>query len=237
MEKVTYVKRVVTKSLEGRPLLPLKKMSGLWVMIVTLFFCSNALAPNKTSAQLDPTSLKDKEISGLTVSSLKEDSELRNKLLLAHVVPPNHFPSAYPAPSSKKPYLCPLPNKLRKQAVRLEVTGAELVCSGSECSHYRQGCRLEIKYRLSSDYRAESDIDTWVTCRAKLSYQISHGYHLISERYSNPICHTLHKMSAVNSKVVLGFQFSPYEEVVDAQVDSIQCHLENSRVLPDSPLN
>lgn len=119
----------------------------------------------------------------------------------------------------------------QKDSIRLDVTGAWLSCSEDDCSHHHHGCNLEIGYRLSSAVHSKLDVGAHVVCRARLDYMTSHGYHLQSERCSSPADHTLHHRDQVDSTIVVEFQFSPYEQVIDAQVGSIQCSIEDVDLL------
>lgn len=119
----------------------------------------------------------------------------------------------------------------QKDSIRLDVTGAWLSCSEDDCSHHHQGCDLKIGYRLSSAVQSKLGIGAQVVCRARLDYLTGHGYRLQSERCSSPAGHTLHHQDQVESTIVVQFQFSPYEQVVDAQVGSIQCSIEDVDIL------
>ena len=156
------------------------------------------------------------------------------RLLLSHFSEPAPRRPALNAPEADHPSFCPLPKPTEKQTIRLKVTGAELHCSEDDCSHHHHDCKLEIMYSLSSENHAHHDIGASVVCNARLNYITSHGYRLQSERCSNPMCHTLHQHARIDSRIILGFQFSPYEQVVDAQVDSIQCHIEDAEILNSS---
>lgn len=123
----------------------------------------------------------------------------------------------------------------RTETVRLDVTGAMLACDEDDCSHHR-GCSLEIAYRLSSEVRQDFNLAAQVICQARLGYTTSHGYQLRSERCSAPADHVLQHHDQVESTLMVKFQFSPYEQVVDAQVGSIQCRIERAEILPDSSL-
>ena len=118
----------------------------------------------------------------------------------------------------------------RSESVQLDVTGARFSCSDDDCSHHRD-CDLEIDYHLSSTVNKNFDIATEVVCRARLDYTTSHGYHLQSERCSSSAAHTLHHHDDIHSTVVVTFLFSPYEEVVDAQVGAIHCHIEGAELV------
>ena len=158
-------------------------------------------------------------------------------VMLSHFNDPTGQKPAIIAPEQKHPPLCPLSKPAGKETLRLKVTGAELHCSEDDCSHHHHGCKLEIMYSLSSGNHTHNDIGASVVCNARLNYITSHGYRLQSERCSNPMCHTLQQHARIDSKIILGFQFSPYEQVVDARVDSIQCHIENAEILRDSSAN
>lgn len=132
------------------------------------------------------------------------------------------------------------PQKLREPAeaiqrgsLQLEVTGARFSCSEDDCSHHRR-CDLEIHYHLSSTVRQNLDIATEVICSARLDYTTSHGYHLKSEQCSSPAAHILHRHDQINSTMLVEFRFSPYEQVVDAQVDAIHCHIEGAEFVRGS---
>ena len=123
----------------------------------------------------------------------------------------------------------------RLETVRLDVTGAMLARDADDCSHHR-GCTLEIGYRLSSKMRHDVDVAAQVICQARLGYTTSHGYQLRSERCSAPADHVLHRRDQVESTLMVKFHFSPYEQVIDAQLGSIQCRIERAEILPDSSL-
>jgi hypothetical protein len=135
---------------------------------------------------------------------------------------------------SPEPLHKPLEVK-EKESLRLDVTGASLSCTEDDCSHHR-GCNLEIAYRLSSRVQQELDVGTQVVCQARLDYTTSHGYHLKSERCSSPTPHILHRQDQIDSTLVVEFQFSPYEQVVDAQVGAIQCHLKKTEIILNSAM-
>ena len=117
-----------------------------------------------------------------------------------------------------------------KESLRLDVTGANLSCTEDDCSHHR-GCNLEIAYRLSAKIQQDLDVGTQVVCEAVLDYTTSHGYHLKSERCSSPAAHILHHNDRIDSSIVVEFQFSPYEQVIDAEVGVIQCHLKRTEII------
>jgi len=124
----------------------------------------------------------------------------------------------------------------QQESVRLRVTGARLACSEDDCSHHHHGCDLEIAYRLSVEIQQDLDVGAKVVCHARLDYTTSHGYHLKSERCSSPVSHTLHHRTHIDSTMVVEFQFSPYEQVIDAQVDSIHCRIEKAGLMLGSAL-
>lgn len=123
----------------------------------------------------------------------------------------------------------------QKESLRLDVTGAWLSCAEDDCSHH-SGCNLEISYRLSAAVQSELDVGAQVVCQARLDYTTSHGYHLKSERCSSPAGHTIHHQNHIDSTMVVEFQFSPYEQVIDAQVDSIHCHIAQAQLIHESSL-
>ena len=137
----------------------------------------------------------------------------------------------------QKELLQPAPQKplemKQKESLRLDVTGAQLSCSEDDCSHHRS-CNLKIAYRLSSRGDQEFNVGAQVVCQARLNYTTSHGYHLKSERCSSPVAHTLQHQVHLDSTLVVEFQFSPYEQVVDAQVEAIQCHIEQAEIILNS---
>lgn len=146
----------------------------------------------------------------------------------------DQFSSELYAHSHMKPQTLPKPQPAeaeQKESIRLDVTGAWLSCSEDDCSHHHHGCNLEIGYRLSSAVHSKLDLGAHVVCRARLDYMTSHGYHLQSERCSSPADHTLHHRDQVDSTIVVEFQFSPYEQVIDAQVGAIQCSIEDVDIL------
>ena len=130
------------------------------------------------------------------------------------------------------------PGAVKKpDSLRLDVTGARLACSEDDCSRHHSGCNLEITYRLSTGVQPDLDVGATVVCRACLDYTTSHGYHLKSERCSLPAGHTLNHRDQIDSTIVVQFHFSPYEQVIDAQVGSIHCHIEQAELLLESSLN
>ena len=124
----------------------------------------------------------------------------------------------------------------QKESLRLDVTGAWLSCAEDDCSHHHRGCDLEISYRLSAAVQSELEVGAQVVCQARLDYTTSHGHHLKSERCSSPADHTIHHPHHIDSTMVVEFQFSPYEQVIDAQVDSIHCHIAQAQLMHESSL-
>lgn len=144
-----------------------------------------------------------------------------------------HDPGERYAYFHHEPALQPLSEPVeskQQQSLRLDVTGATLSCKEDDCNHHR-GCSLEIAYRLSSKVKQEIDVGTQVICQAQIDYTTSHGYHLKSERCSSPAPHILQHNDRVDSTLVLEFQFSPYEQVVDTEVGAIQCRLEKTKII------
>lgn len=123
------------------------------------------------------------------------------------------------------------------ESLRLDVTGARLACSEDDCSHHHHGCDLEITYRLSAQMQTELSLGAQVVCQARIDYLTSHGYHLRSERCSSPAEHIFHQRNHIDSTIVVKFQFSPYEQVIDAQVGSIQCRIEQAELIFESSLH
>ena len=131
-----------------------------------------------------------------------------------------------PDPSLPEPPL----NRPEKDKVQLRVTEARLICSDNDCSHH-QDCALEIQYRLSSALHSDYDVGAQIRCQARLDYTTSHGYELQSERCSTSEMHQLNNNDRIDSSIVVDFQFSPYEEVIEATVGSIQCTIEQADIL------
>ena len=136
-----------------------------------------------------------------------------------------HFHQKHPSELLKEPV-----EVEQQESIRLDVTGASLSCTEDDCSHHR-GCSLEIAYRLSAKIQQDFDVGTQVVCEAVLEYTTSHGYHLKSERCSTPTAHILHHNDRIDSSLVVEFQFSPYEQVIDAEVGSMQCHLKRTEII------
>lgn len=114
----------------------------------------------------------------------------------------------------------------KRETIQLNVVDTHFLCAESECTHHHSGCRLEIEYLLSAENTLALDIGASVFCKASLRYQTSHGYELKSERCTRSQCHKLEEHAELNSSLVIGFNFSPYEEVVSVQVDSIECTID-----------
>lgn len=133
-------------------------------------------------------------------------------------------------PQQRQPSIRPADNHM-PDTILLQVTGARLHCSENECSHHHQDCALEIEYQLSSVFKSDLNIGAQVICHARLEYSTSHGYQLQSERCSTPVEHTLQKNDHIAAKITVDFLFSPYEEVVDANVGAIQCSIEQTNML------
>lgn len=140
-------------------------------------------------------------------------------LLLAH----SHIEHDQPLPEM------PL-NRPEKDKIQLQVTEARLLCSDNHCSHHAD-CALKIQYHLSSRLRSDLDVGAQIMCRARLDYTTSHGYELQSERCSKSETHYLNNNDRIDSSIVVDFQFSPYEEVVEARVGAIQCNIEQADIL------
>lgn len=155
--------------------------------------------------------------------ALQQDSEsaYRNSTsLFAH----SHYPQ------QRQPSIRPADSQM-PDTILLQVTGARLHCSENECSHHHQDCALEIEYQLSSVFYSDLHIGAQVICHARLDYTTSHGYQLQSERCSPPVEHTLKKNDHIAAKITVDFLFSPYEEVVDANVGALQCSIEQTNML------
>lgn len=121
-------------------------------------------------------------------------------------------------------------NRPEKDKIQLQVTEARLLCSDNDCSHHAD-CALEIHYHLSSRLRSDLDVGAQIMCRARLDYTTSHGYELQSERCSKSETHHLNNNDRIDSSIVVDFNFSPYEEVVEARVGAIQCNIEHTDIL------
>ena len=113
-----------------------------------------------------------------------------------------------------------------QESLRLQVTGARLECAEDDCTQHQRHCALEIDYRLSSEFGSNLDVDARVSCDACLDYTTWHGYRLKSNRCSTPSRHRLTRSSRIDGMIVVNFRFSPYEQVVDAEVRSIRCRIE-----------
>ena len=135
---------------------------------------------------------------------------------------------------SEQQQQAPSTQSVHKETIRLKVTGANFSCSEDECSHYHNGCALEIHYSVTSGNHTGLDIGASIVCSARVNYVTDHGYKLRSERCSPPVDYTLKRDSHIDSNVVLDFQFSPYEEVIEAHVGAIQCHIEDAELIHHS---
>ena len=135
---------------------------------------------------------------------------------------------------SEQQHQAPSQQSVQKETIRLNVTRANFSCSEDECSHYHTGCALEIHYSVTSVNHTGLDVGASIVCSARVNYVTDHGYKLRSERCSPPVDYTLKRDSRIDSKVVLDFQFSPYEEVIEAHVGAIQCHIEDAEVMHHS---
>jgi hypothetical protein len=114
-----------------------------------------------------------------------------------------------------------------QEIIHLKVVGTHFLCTESECTHHHKNCTLEIDYALSAENRLSLDLGASVLCTAQLSYRTAHGYELKSERCTKSECHNLHKHANFNKSLVIGFNFSAYEEVVFVRVDSIECSIDS----------
>lgn len=148
-----------------------------------------------------------------------DDSPYRpDSLLLAH----SHIKQDLPLPEISL-------NRPGKDTIQLQVTEARLLCSDNDCSHH-ENCALEIQYLLTSVLQSARDVGAQIMCRARLDYTTSHGYELQSERCSKSETHHLMNNDHIDSSIIVDFQFSPYEEVIEARVGSIQCNIEKAGV-------
>lgn len=156
-----------------------------------------------------------------TISALEVNvsAQSQSPLLLAH----SHFDNEPTLPDLRR-------IKPEQDKIELEVTEARLLCSDNDCSHH-EDCSLEIQYRLSSVLRSNHDVGAQIMCRARLDYTTGHGYELQSERCSTSKTHRLHNSDRIDASIIVDFQFSSYEQVVEARVGSIQCNIEQAGII------
>ena len=118
----------------------------------------------------------------------------------------------------------------KQQTLTLNVTGLNLFCSKSQCHSHHKECRLEVNFSLFSEGISGADLDAAICCKARLGYRTSHGFELQSESSSEKICHLHQGDFNKQNQVFLRFAFSDYEEVVDADLESIECRIESVEI-------
>ena len=75
---------------------------------------------------------------------------------------------------------------------------------------------------LSAKLQQNLGVGTQVFSEAVLDYTTSHGYRLKSELCLSPATYILRYKDRIDSTLMAEFQFSPYEQVIDAEVGAIE---------------
>lgn len=109
----------------------------------------------------------------------------------------------------------------------LDVTGLKLSCLKSQCQTHHKECRLEVNYFLIGEGISGADLDAAICCKVRLGYMTSHGFELQSESSTENICHLHQADFNQTNHVSLEFAFSDYEQVVDADLESIECRIKS----------
>lgn len=106
----------------------------------------------------------------------------------------------------------------------LSVDKAVFACSEAACDHYYRRCGLDIDYTLFSQ-AGTAVSEAVISCRAKIIYQTKTGYRLNSEAGPESSRHALIDTAEYSSQLSLHFHFSEYEQVIEVQLDKIECRV------------
>ena len=112
----------------------------------------------------------------------------------------------------------------QKKPFLVSVDRAVFACSEAACDHYYRQCGLDIDYTLYSQ-AGTAVSEAVISCRAKIVYQTKTGYRLNSEAGPETSRHALINTAEYSSQLSLHFHFSEYEQVIEAQLDKIECRV------------
>lgn len=113
------------------------------------------------------------------------------------------------------------------ELIRLNVVSTRFHCTESMCEHHYDNCIVEIDYELVAETRADLTFETSVSCTADITYGTGHGYILKSSTDATPDLHDLEPHALHTYHTTMCFAFSRYEEVITAQLDSVQCRIRS----------
>lgn len=111
--------------------------------------------------------------------------------------------------------------------VCLNVSDASLDCDESYLGDYYDSCDVAISYRLETNHRGQSDIEVDVSCNAEISYERRDRYGSTSDYSSNWFSHDLGAHDSEYGSMNLHFSFSSFDEVVSAEIESVDCRIED----------
>lgn len=113
------------------------------------------------------------------------------------------------------------------ELIRLSVVSTRFRCTESMCEHHYDNCVVEIDYELTAETSSALAFETSVSCTADITYGTGHGYILKSSVDSKPEFHDLEPHAPHTYHSSMCFAFSRYEEVITAQLDSVQCRIQS----------
>lgn len=110
--------------------------------------------------------------------------------------------------------------------VCLNVSDVSVDCDESYSGDYYRDCEVEIDYRLSTDYRGQSQIEVEVDCEARVGYKARSGVNS-SESDSDSDSFDLYAGDSAFESMTLDVSFPMYKEVYSVELESADCEIDD----------
>ena len=111
--------------------------------------------------------------------------------------------------------------------VCVSVDSTELNCSESYLGNYYQSCDASLSYSVSTDYSGGSYLEAEVECNLEIKYRGKDSYAWSHDSAAHDEDHDLYAHDTESGHASFMFLFSPYLEVVAAEVVHVECEIDD----------
>jgi hypothetical protein len=111
--------------------------------------------------------------------------------------------------------------------VCIKITDTNLDCHQNYYDNYYTGCDVSLSYRVETDYKGGSYLNTNIECEVEIEYKGRNAYSTSNDSDSSRKSHYLYAHNSERKTMDFSFSFGSYDEVTNAKISEARCMIKD----------